>query len=78
MNYAYTVRDKVRENELVMTQIANNTPEQALLGDFSKELYNAIIDSSEVHQHMKIQLLSDPAKSEAFAKVVFNLLKIAG
>ncbi len=78
VNYAYTVRDKVRENELVMTQIANNTPEQALLGDFPKELYNAIIDSSEVHQNMKIQLLSDPVKSEAFAKVVFNLLKIAG
>ncbi len=78
VNYAYTVRDKVRENKLVMTQIANNTPEQALLGDFPKELYNAIIDSSEVHQNMKIQLLSDPVKSEAFAKVVFKLLKIAG
>ena len=78
VNYAYTVRDKVRENELVMTQIANNTSEQALLGDFPKELYNAIIDSSEVHQNMKIQLLSDPVKSKAFAKVVFDLLKIAG
>ncbi len=39
---------------------------------------NLIIDSSEVHQNMKIQLLSDPVKSEAFAKLVFNLLKIAG
>ena len=32
MNYAYTIRDKVSENEMVMKQIANNTAEQAMLG----------------------------------------------
>ena len=26
VNYAYTIRDKVRENQRVMMQIANNTP----------------------------------------------------
>ena len=31
VNYANTIRDKVRENKLVMSQIANNTPELSLI-----------------------------------------------
>ena len=34
INYAHTIRDKVSENKNVMNQIQNNTPEQAMLGDF--------------------------------------------
>jgi type I restriction enzyme R subunit len=78
VNYAYTIRDKVSENAIVMNQIANNTTEQALLGDFGKAVDDAIIDSSEAHQNQMMQLLSDPAKAATFAKVVFDLLKIAG
>jgi type I restriction enzyme R subunit len=75
VNYAYTIRDKVRENKLVMTQIANNTAEQAMLGDFPKAVDNAILDSSDAHDNQKMQLLSDPAKIAKFAQVVFELLK---
>ena len=57
-----------------MTQIANNSPEQALLGDFSKAVDDAILDSSEAQQNQMMQLLADPKKSAAFAKVVFDLL----
>lgn len=74
VNYAYTIRDKVRENELVMKQIANNTPEQAMLGDFPKVIDDAVMDSSEAHQDQMKQLLSDPEKAKGFAKVVFDLL----
>ena len=66
VNYAYTIRDKVRENELVMKQIANNTPEQAMLGDFTKAIDDAVMDSSEAHQNQMMQLLSDPLKSGYF------------
>lgn len=48
VNYAYTIRDKISENHLVMKQIANNTPEQAMLGDFPKALIEAIMDSSDI------------------------------
>ena len=75
VNYAYAIRDKVRENNAVMNQIANNTPEQAMLGDFSKAIDNAVMDSSQAHQNQMMQLLSDPAKAESFARVVFDLLK---
>ncbi len=75
VNYAYTIRDKVSENALVMSQIANNTPEQAMLGDFTKAIDDAVMDSSDAHQNQMLQILSDPAKAASFARVVFDLLK---
>ena len=75
MNYAHTIRDKIRENQLVMTQIANNSPEQAMLGDFPKAIDDAVLDSNEAHQNQMMQLLSDPKKAAGFAQVVFDLLK---
>ncbi|MCW8934994.1 MAG: DEAD/DEAH box helicase family protein [Gammaproteobacteria bacterium] len=77
VNYANTIRDKVRENKRVMSQIQNNTPEQALLGDFSKAVDDAVMDSNEAHQNQMMQLLSDPEKAKGFARVVFDLLKLA-
>lgn len=74
VNYAYTIRDKVSENDIVMKQIENNSPEQALLGDFSKAIDDAILESNSAHQNQMIQLLSDPKKAASFARVVFDLL----
>ncbi|HEC73943.1 MAG TPA: type I restriction endonuclease subunit R [Methylophaga aminisulfidivorans] len=74
VNYAYTIRDKISENALVMKQIANNPPEQAILGDFVKAMDDAIIDSSESHQNQMMQLLSDPNRAQSFARIVFDLL----
>lgn len=76
VNYAYTVRDKVKENQKVMTQIANNTAEQAMLGDFPKAMDDAILGSSEAHKNQMMQLLSDPGKAAGFAKIVFDLLQM--
>ncbi len=77
VNYAYTIRDKIRENQLVMHQIANNNAEQAMLGDFPKAVDDAVMDSSEAHQNQMMQLLSDPNKAKDFARVVFDLLALA-
>lgn len=74
VNYAYTIRDKVSENKAVMKQISSNTREQAMLGDFSKAIDNAVLDSSEAHKNQMMQLLSDPQKAKNFAKIVFDLL----
>jgi len=77
INYANAVCDKVRENTIVMAQIANNSDEQAMLGDFPKAVDDAILDSSDAHENQKLQLLSDPKKSKRFAKLIFDLLKLA-
>jgi type I restriction enzyme R subunit len=76
VNYAYTIRDKVSENALVMKQIASNTPEQAMLGDFPRAIDDAVMDSSEAHQNQMMQLLSDPTKAASFSRIVFDLLKL--
>ena len=78
VNYAYTIRDKVRENQDVMLQIASNTPEQAMLGDFPRAVDDAILGSHEAHQEQMMQLLSDPKRVAGFAKVVFDLLQGEG
>ena len=74
VNYAYTIRDKISENPLVMQQIANNSAEQALLGGFGKAIDDAVLDSSEAHQNQMLQLLSDPEKAKIFSRVVYDLL----
>jgi len=76
VNYAYTIRDKVRENATVMLQIANNSPEQAMLGDFPKAVDDAVLGSHEAHHNQMMQLLADPKKAAGFARVVFDLLQM--
>lgn len=77
VNYAHTIRDKVIENERVMSQISNNTAEQAMLGDFSKAVDDAVLDSNDAQQNQMLQLLSDPAKANGFAKIVFDMIKLS-
>jgi type I restriction enzyme, R subunit len=77
VNYAYTIRDKVKENEVVMRQLENNSAEQAMLGDFPRAVDDAILDSSDAHRNQMMQLLSDPKKAAGFAKIVFDLLTSA-
>lgn len=74
LNYAVTVRDKLTENETVMSQIANNSREQAMLGDFPKALDDAILGSSAAHQEQMMQLLSDSVKAREFGQIIYDLL----
>ena len=75
INYAFAVRDKQSENQAVMTQIANNTREQAMLGDFPKAIDDAVMDSNDAQQDMMMQYLSNPELAKGFARVVFDMLK---
>ena len=59
----------------MMTYISNNTREQAMLGDFSKTIDDAVMDSNEAQQEMLLQYLSNPALSNGFARLVFDLLE---
>lgn len=75
VNYFHAIKDKVRKNPLVMAQIANNPPEQALLGDFNTAVDEAIIDSGDAYNNQRLQLLSNPEKAKKFARLVFDLLQ---
>ena len=77
VNYVNTISDQVCGNELVIKQIANNTSEHALLGDFNKAVSEAIMDSSEAYSNQMMQLLSYSSKARTFARLVFDLLKVS-
>ena len=77
VNYAYTIRDKVKENEKVMKQMVSNPAERAILGEFPKAITQAVLASSEAHDNRKRQLLSDRSKLKAFTEMIFDLLKEA-
>jgi type I restriction enzyme R subunit len=74
VNYAQTISDKVRENDRVMTQIANNSPEQAMLGDFQKAVEDAILDSSKAHQKQMMKLLTMPDKGSIFKTIIYEMV----
>ncbi|SIQ24867.1 type I restriction endonuclease subunit R [Marinobacterium stanieri] len=74
LNYARTVADKVGENERVMHQLRNNSPDQAFLGDFPQAVDDAVMGSSEAHQNQMMQILSNPQIAQGFARVVFDML----
>ncbi|QUG77240.1 hypothetical protein GKQ23_20570 [Erwinia sp. E602] len=56
-------------------QIANNTREQAMLGDFPKAIDDAVMDSNDAHQDIMAQYLNNPEIARGFARVVFDRLK---
>lgn len=69
-----TENENENENENVMTQIKNNPPEQAILGDFLQEVDNAVMDSNDARQEFMLQYLSDPARAKGFAYLMFDML----
>ena len=74
VNYARTIAGKVQENRRVIKQMENNTPEQAMLGDFPRAVDDAILESSDAHQKQMLGLLSDPQKALLFKSIIFDLL----
>ena len=75
INYAKTLCDKISENERVMNQIKNNSPEQALLGDFPGALDQAVIESGEAHENQMLQYLNSKEVQAGFGKIIFDMLQ---
>lgn len=76
LNYARTIADKLRENEKVMLQlqVAGNTPQQAMLGDFPKAVEDAVIESMETHTEFAKQFLADKRVRRGFAEMLMGIL----
>ena len=75
VNYARTIADKVQENSRVIKQMENNTPEQAMLGDFPRAVDDAILESGDAHQKQRLSLLSNPQKALLFKNIIFDLIR---
>jgi type I restriction enzyme R subunit len=74
VNYANTIADKVRENGNVMEQVRNNTPEQAMIGDFPQAVQDAVMDSMGAHQKFAEKLLSDKQIRADFSRLMLDIV----
>jgi len=74
LNYARTITDKVRENDMVMQQVANNTKEQAMMGGFASAINDAVIGSLDVHQNLATQVLNEDRVRKGLADIVYQLI----
>ncbi|HRZ90107.1 MAG TPA: type I restriction endonuclease subunit R, partial [Spirochaetia bacterium] len=74
VNYAFAVRDKLLENELLRTQARNNTRKQF---DESDDLHEAILDAvdeqAKVNSDLARQVMSDARKRDEFMKIIREL-----
>ncbi len=74
VSYAETIRDKMAESEIVMTQVRNNTKDQAMLGDFPIAIDDAMIDSREAHEKMMMHIFSDKKAHSSFSNIIYDML----
>ena len=72
ISYSQTIWNKVNENQIVMKQIANNTADKAMLGDFPNATLDAIFDSQDAYQDITKQLLSDPKRLSQFTRFLLD------
>ena len=74
LSYARTIVTKLRENERVMNQLRENSPAQAMKGDFPMAVEDAVIDSMETHSEMAQQFLGKERIRKGFAKLIMDLI----
>ncbi len=72
--YARTIAEKIQENESVMSQVNNNTPDQTMLGDFPKAVEEAVLASGDAHNELMTQFLSNKAVQLGFGKLILEML----
>jgi type I restriction enzyme R subunit len=74
VSYARTIADKIQENDSVMSQVNNNTPDQTMLGDFPKAVEEAVLASGDAHKELMTQFLSNKALQLGFGKLILEML----
>ncbi|HUX21971.1 MAG TPA: type I restriction endonuclease subunit R, partial [Spirochaetia bacterium] len=74
VNYAYSVRDKLLENNTLRTQARNNTKKQFDESDDLQEaILTAVEDQNAVNADLARQVMSDQQKRDAFLKIIRDL-----
>ena len=74
LNYMHTIKDKVLENESVVRQLDNNTPDQVMIGDYPGAVQDAVMDSLQAHSDMASPLLQNPMVAKEFARLLLNVI----
>lgn len=74
IRYMHTIKEKVLEDERVVQQIRNNSPEQVMIGDYPGAVQDAVIESLKTHSGMAGRILQNEAVSTEFARLLLALI----
>jgi type I restriction enzyme R subunit len=69
-----TIKDKVLENQKVVQQLENNTPDQVMLGDYPNAVQDAVMDSLQAHSDMASPVLQDDTQLIKFARLLLDVI----
>ncbi len=75
INYFNTLYDKITESPRVMDQIANNSLEQAMLGDFPAAMDNAVMEIAAAHQNQSTQYMNSKEVATGVQRLLLEMLK---
>jgi type I restriction enzyme R subunit len=73
--FAVHISEKLRENEVVMDQVRNNSREQALRADLPKAASDAIVEALTSHETIAGRLLSDEQTRKIFEGILYDMLR---
>jgi len=74
LNYMNTIKDKVMENQIVVQQLENNTPDQVMIGDYPNAVQDAVMESLQTHSDLASQLLQNETVSKEFARLLLGVI----
>lgn len=74
LNYMNTIKDKVLENQQVVQQLQNNTPDQVMIGDYPGTVQDAVMESLQTHSGLASQLLQNEKVSKEFARLLLDVI----
>jgi type I restriction enzyme R subunit len=73
--FAVHISEKLKENKVVMSQVRNNSREQALRADLPKAASDAIVEALGSHETIAGRLLSDEQTRKVFEGLIYDILK---
>ena len=74
VSYVNSLASKVQENPGAMAQARNNTPEQAMLGDFPKAVEEAVLANHDAHENLTAQYLSSKSVQLGLARLLLEMV----
>ena len=76
VSYFTNITNKLEDNPIIINQLKNNTKQHVMLGDFPKELINAMFASGKTNNDITLTCLKDPKKMKELQELIYAAMMI--
>ncbi|KES13745.1 Type I site-specific restriction-modification system, R subunit or related helicase [Snodgrassella alvi SCGC AB-598-P14] len=76
VSYFTNITNKLEDNPIIINQLKNNTKQHVMLGDFPKELINAMFASGKTNNDITMTCLKDPKKMKELQELIYAAMMI--